>query len=119
MPQSTLALKSSVTRRKAAPVSPDMAERLEQLRHHQAASAGASTTEPKARDPEKPVKREPNQLQQQFLSANLNRSVVCYLLNGVKLTGTLRQFDQFTLLLQGPDGIESLVFKHAISTIAP
>jgi len=33
------------------------------------------------------------------------------------LTGKVRQFDQYTLLLQQTDGIDSLIFKHAISTV--
>ena len=41
------------------------------------------------------------------------------LVSGIKLTGKLRQFDQYTLLLQGADGIDSLIFKHAISTLIP
>ena len=44
MPTSTLALKATVTKRQAAePVPSDMAERLEQLRHHQAAENAATT----------------------------------------------------------------------------
>jgi RNA chaperone Hfq len=39
--------------------------------------------------------------------------------NGIKLTGKLKQFDQYTLLLQDADGIDSLIFKHAISTLIP
>jgi len=35
------------------------------------------------------------------------------------LTGKVRQFDQYTLLLQQTDGIDSLIFKHAISTVIP
>jgi len=42
-----------------------------------------------------------------------------YLISGIKLTGKLKQHDQHTLLLQGADGIDSLIFKHATSTIIP
>ena len=42
-----------------------------------------------------------------------------YLVSGIKLSGKVRQFDQYMLLLQGADGLDSLIFKHAISTIIP
>jgi len=35
------------------------------------------------------------------------------------LTGTVRQHEAFTVSLQDADGIESLIFKHAISTVIP
>jgi host factor-I protein len=43
-----------------------------------------------------------------------------YLVNGVALEGVVDSYDQFTLILkrEGPSG-HNLVFKHAISTIAP
>jgi host factor-I protein len=64
-------------------------------------------------------KRQPQELQTAFLSDMLDRMVTVYLVSGIKLTGTLKQFDQYTLLLQGADGIDSLIFKHATSTIIP
>jgi host factor-I protein len=48
-----------------------------------------------------------------------DRLVTVYLVNGIKLAGKVRQHDQYTLLLQGADGIDSLIFKHAISTVIP
>jgi host factor-I protein len=45
--------------------------------------------------------------------------VTVYLVNGIRLTGKVRQHDPFTLQLQDADGLESLIFKHAISTIIP
>lgn len=45
--------------------------------------------------------------------------VTGYLVNGIRLTGKLKQHDAFTLLLQDADGIESLLFKHAISPLIP
>ena len=59
------------------------------------------------------------ELQTAFLTDMLDRMVTVYLVSGIKLIGTLKQFDQFTLLLQGADGIESLIFKHATSTVTP
>jgi host factor-I protein len=43
--------------------------------------------------------------------------VTIYLVSGVKLTGRVRSFDKFSLVLEG-NNQEQLVFKHAISTIA-
>ena len=64
-------------------------------------------------------KRQPQELQTAFLTDMLDRTVAVYLVNGIKLSGKLKQFDQFTLLLQSTDGIDSLIFKHAISTLIP
>jgi len=120
--QPTLALKSTVTRRGNAPVPPDTKEHLQQLQHHQAAVTGDSTpvtSDGKTVTRDKPQeKRDPHGAQGAFLNANLGRAVTVYLTNGIKLTGTLRQFDQFTLLLSGDAG-NNLVFKHAISTLQP
>jgi host factor-I protein len=66
-----------------------------------------------------PDKRQPQELQRVFLTDMKDRLVTVYLVNGIKLVGKVRQFDHYTLLLQGADGIESLIFKHAISTILP
>ena len=43
-------------------------------------------------------------------------AVTVYLSNGKKLSGRIKSFDKFTLLLEGHQG-EMVVFKHAISTI--
>jgi len=44
--------------------------------------------------------------------------VVVYLVNGVQIRGTVKVFDSFTVLLES-EGKQMLVYKHAISTIAP
>jgi host factor-I protein len=44
-------------------------------------------------------------------------TVMVYLVNGAKLTGRIRSFDKFSILLEGGSN-EQLVFKHAISTIS-
>jgi RNA chaperone Hfq len=117
-------LKSTVTRRQAEPVPSGIKERLAQLQHHQAAESARQTAveAPTAAETEKPgeqVKREQNALQAAFLATNLGQPVVLYLINGVKLTGKLRQFDQFCILLEDPDGLASLVYKHAVCSIQP
>ena len=44
-------------------------------------------------------------------------SVTVFLGNGKKLTGRIKSFDKFTLLLENHAG-ELMVFKHAISTVS-
>ena len=44
-------------------------------------------------------------------------TVMVYLVNGAKLTGRIRSFDKFSILLEAGSH-EQLVFKHAISTIS-
>lgn len=43
--------------------------------------------------------------------------VTIYLVNGVRLTGTIKGFDNFVILLKQEN--QQLVYKHAISTIIP
>jgi host factor-I protein len=43
--------------------------------------------------------------------------IIIYLTNGVRLKGTIKGFDNFVVLLK--ESTESLVYKHAISTIVP
>ena len=44
--------------------------------------------------------------------------VTVFLVNGVKLKGTVSQFDNFCILLRRDDQSQ-LVYKHAISTVMP
>ena len=58
-------------------------------------------------------------VQDGFLN-NLRRdrvNVTIYLMGGVKLTGKIRSFDKFSLVLESGN-LEQLIFKHAISTIS-
>ena len=43
--------------------------------------------------------------------------VSIYLVNGIKLQGTVESFDQFVVLLKNQ--VSHMVYKHAISTIVP
>lgn len=43
--------------------------------------------------------------------------VVIYLLNGARLKGIIKGFDNFVVLLK--QGTQQLIYKHAISTIVP
>src|ERR1700680_3376209 len=44
-------------------------------------------------------------------------NITIYLLSGVKLTGRIRSFDKYSVVLEA-NGQEQLIFKHAISTVA-
>ena len=61
----------------------------------------------------------PQELQTAFLAGMLDRMVTVYLVGGLRLTGKVGLFDPYTLRLQGADGLDSLIFKHAISAISP
>ncbi|MBV9670312.1 MAG: RNA chaperone Hfq [Acidobacteriales bacterium] len=43
-------------------------------------------------------------------------NVTIYLLSGVKLTGRIRSFDKYSVILES-NNQEQLIFKHAISTV--
>jgi host factor-I protein len=43
--------------------------------------------------------------------------VSIYLVNGIKLQGTIESFDQFVILLKNT--VSQMVYKHAISTVVP
>lgn len=43
-------------------------------------------------------------------------SITIYLMSGVKLTGRIRSFDKYSVVLDA-GGQEQLIFKHAISTV--
>ena len=43
--------------------------------------------------------------------------VTIYLTNGKKLTGRIRAFDKYTVIVES-NRIEQMLFKHAISTVA-
>ena len=57
-------------------------------------------------------------IQDTFLnSARKERSsITIYLMSGVKLTGRIRSFDKYSVVLE-TNNQEQLIFKHAISTV--
>ncbi|MEN6411186.1 MAG: RNA chaperone Hfq [Veillonellales bacterium] len=59
-------------------------------------------------------------LQDSFLNQvrKENLPVIIYLVNGFQLRGSVRGFDNFTVIIEN-DGKQQLVYKHAISTITP
>ncbi len=53
-----------------------------------------------------------NQIRKENLQATI------FLVNGYQIKGTIRSFDNFTILLD-VDGKQQLVYKHAVSTVIP
>lgn len=43
--------------------------------------------------------------------------VTVFLMNGARLKGTIRGFDNFVIVLQ--QNVQQMVYKHAISTVSP
>jgi host factor-I protein len=58
-------------------------------------------------------------IQDSFLNnARRDKSAITiYLLSGVKLTGRIRSFDKYSVVLDTNNNQEQLIFKHAISTV--
>lgn len=44
--------------------------------------------------------------------------VTLFLMNGFQLRGVVRSFDSFVVLINA-DGRQQMIYKHAISTVAP
>ena len=59
-------------------------------------------------------------LQDVFLNAARKdrKPVTIYLTNGFQFRGVVKGFDNYTIVLDS-DGKQSLVYKHAVSTIIP
>ncbi|MAE20658.1 RNA chaperone Hfq [Candidatus Poribacteria bacterium] len=59
-------------------------------------------------------------LQDPFLNALRKEKipVSIYLVNGIKLQGSVDSFDQFVILLKSQQ-VSQMVYKHAVSTIVP
>lgn len=58
-------------------------------------------------------------LQEPFLNALRKEKVPVsiFLVNGIKLQGTIESFDQFVVLLR--NSVSQMIYKHAISTVVP
>lgn len=67
---------------------------------------------------EKGREKQAQNIQDGFLnSARKERTLVTiYLVSGVKLTGRIRSFDKYSVVLDS-NNQEQLIFKHAISTV--
>ena len=64
------------------------------------------------------TKATPQNIQDAFLNTVRREkdTVTIYLMNGAKLSGRIKSFDKFSVLLES-GAQEQLIFKHAISTI--
>lgn len=58
-------------------------------------------------------------IQDGFLFQNLKEAtmLVVELVTGSSLTGRMRRFDRFAIVIEVADGEEVLIYKHAIATI--
>ena len=65
------------------------------------------------------TKASPQNIQDAFLNTarRERNTVTIYLLHGAKLSGRIKSFDKFSVLLE-TGSQEQLIFKHAISTIS-
>lgn len=65
------------------------------------------------------VGRQPN-IQDTFLSCVRRQAarVTLFLMNGYQLRGVITAFDPYVVVLMS-DGKQQVIYKHAISTIAP
>jgi len=64
------------------------------------------------------TKATPQNIQDAFLNTVRREKdvVIIYLMNGAKLSGRIKSFDKFSVLLES-NMQDQLIFKHAISTI--
>ena len=62
----------------------------------------------------------PINLQDAFLNQVRKEGIqtTVYLINGFQLKGTIKGFDNFTVIIES-DGKQMLIYKHAISTVTP
>ncbi|MDN4617799.1 RNA chaperone Hfq [Paenibacillus sp. PsM32] len=47
-----------------------------------------------------------------------NIPVTVYLVNGFQIRGTIKAFDNFTIMVDS-DGRQQMIYKHAVSTFTP
>ena len=65
------------------------------------------------------MQKPPPNVQDAFLNhARRERvNVTIYLVNGAKLSGRIKNFDRFSIILE-TNGVDQMLFKHAVSTIS-
>ena len=58
-------------------------------------------------------------IQDGFLFQNLKEAkpLTVELVTGKSLAGRLKRFDRFAIVLELPDGLEMLIYKHAVASI--
>jgi host factor-I protein len=84
---------------------------------HSVSRSGQGTVGPVPEKREK-MEKAPQNIQDGFLNTVRKEKLVVtvYLLSGVKLTGRIRSFDKYSLILES-NSQEQLVFKHAVATV--
>lgn len=87
--------------------------------HPSAPAAGSPQTTTSPTGPkESYMEKLPQNIQEAFLNAaRKDRTfLTIYLMSGVKLSGRIRSFDKYSVVLES-NNQEQLIFKHAISTV--
>lgn len=66
------------------------------------------------------LKEEHPSLQDRFIEelTKAKTPVAIYLINGIRLVGSIEGFDPFTVMLSN-NGLQQLVYKHVIATVVP
>ncbi|QQE80971.1 RNA chaperone Hfq [Alicyclobacillus sp. SO9] len=66
------------------------------------------------------MSKQPINIQDTFLNQVRKDKVpvIVYLVNGFQIRGTVKAFDNFTVVLES-DGKQQMIYKHAISTFNP
>ncbi len=70
-------------------------------------------------EPDKASEQNAGHVEQIFLE-NLERkqqAVQIYLMGGIKMVGTIKSFDDFTILISARSFGTQMIYKHAITTI--
>jgi len=64
------------------------------------------------------MEKQPQNIQDGFLNSARKEKllVTVYLVSGVKLTGRIRSFDKYSVILES-NNQEQMIFKHAIATV--
>ncbi len=67
---------------------------------------------------DKIMDKQPQNIQDGFLNSVRKEKtlITIYLLSGVKLTGRIRSFDKYAVILES-NSQEQMIFKHAIATV--
>jgi host factor-I protein len=66
------------------------------------------------------MSKQPLNIQDSFLNQIRKEKipVIVYLVNGFQIRGTIRAFDNFTIVVDA-DGKQQMIYKHAVSTFTP
>ncbi|MCF8564847.1 RNA chaperone Hfq [Alicyclobacillus tolerans] len=66
------------------------------------------------------MSKQPVNMQDTFLNQVRKERVpvTVYLVNGFQIRGTIKAFDNFTVVVEA-DGKQQMIYKHAISTFLP